>query len=279
MAILGNTFKKHMEEGGLSHALGQYFRRLLGLLNPFRRYLNMNRQSQALCDRFMREFDATIHYGPLKGVRIPRKSHWGRLDKAPMLFGLYEQEVLQALLEVAPRFPHFIDLGAADGYYGVGMVAAGHFERSTCFEISPRGRQLIAENARENGVAEKVEILGKAEPGFHSDISADIRQKSVLFVDIEGAEFDVLSDDVFAAFARSVIIVELHDWAVPDGAAKLAHLRRLAEKTHTIRELTTTARDLSVFPELDLLNDSERWLVCSEHRGQRMRWWVMTPAA
>jgi hypothetical protein len=277
MAIIGNTFRKHMDEGGLPHALGKFFRRIFGLMNPFRRYINMNKQSQALCHRFMKEFDATIHYGPLKGVKIPRKSHWGRLDKAPMLFGLYEQEVLQALLDVAPRFPHFIDLGAADGYYGVGMVAAGHFSSSTCFEISSKGQQLIAENARDNGVADKVQILGKATPGFQNGIDAGIREKSVLFVDIEGAEFDVLTEDVFTAFAGSVIIVELHEWAVPEGEAKLARLRELAEKTHNIRELTTTARDLSVFPELDLLNDSERWLICSEHRGQRMRWWVITP--
>ena len=39
-----------------------------------------------------------------------------------------------------------------------------------------------------------------------------------------------------------------------------------------ISTLTTTARDLSKFPELSNYADSERWLIASEGRSKLMTW-------
>ena len=77
---------------------------------------------------------------------------------------------------------------------------------------------------------------------------------------------------MFKAFANSIIFIELHEWFFKDGDSKLKTLYKNSSFTHIAQELTMGARDLSIFPELIKFTDDERWLICSEGRGQLMRW-------
>ena len=171
----------------------------------------------------------------------------------------------------------FIDIGAADGYYSVGVLVNGLFDCSYSFERSERAQEVLRHNAERNGVADKVHIHGAAHPEFYKDLPRDILSKSVLLIDIEGAEFDLLTPDIFAAFAGSVIVIELHDYFYPDGQQKLDRLKAHADQHFQITEFTTTSRDLSKFPELRSFNDTDRWLICDEGRGEMMRWLRLDP--
>lgn len=219
---------------------------------------------------------STVRYGPFRGLRQGPDTAWSIADRAPILLGLYEQEVLESLAEAGGRTA-FVNLGAGDGYYGVGALVSGLFQRSYCYEMGEKGRRIIADTARLNGVDARVEIRGKAGPGFYHDLPADALDDCVLFVDIEGAEFELLDEAAFRAFGKAVIFLELHDWFFQDGPQRLDRLRRDAAATHAITEMTMTARDLSVFPELREYSDSDRWLLCSEGRGRRMSWMRFDP--
>lgn len=223
-------------------------------------------------------FSATVRYGPFKGLQLSREIWWGKTDRAGMLLGLYEQEVLNSVKEAAAtKRRSFIELGAADGYYGVGVLVSSMFERSYCYEISEAGRETIARNAALNGVESLVEVRGAANPQFYAQLPETVPDNCVLLVDIEGAEFDILTADVMRRFSKSVIIVELHDHFFADGAARLARLRSHAERVFDIEELTTASRDLSEFPELRTFSDTDRWLICSEGRRAMPHWYVMKP--
>ena len=53
--------------------------------------------------------------------------------------------------------------------------------------------------------------------------------------------------------------------------------RLLARLESRLGLLTTGARDLSVFPELRRMRDTDRWLIVSEGRGQLMTWLKLGP--
>jgi len=218
----------------------------------------------------------TVRYGPFKGLRMLPQSWWGA-DTAAMLLGLYEQEVLNSLQSVPRTHRTFVELGAANGYYGVGTTASGAFDRAYCFERSLSGRRLIRENARLNGVTDKVHVLPTAGCDFIQLIPPELRRVSVLLVDIEGGEFELLDEAIFRQLAGCVILIELHEWFFADGEARLRKLEAAASPHFRVSRLTTASRDLSGFPELDLLNDDDRWLVCSEGRGRRMSWLRLDP--
>ena len=42
-------------------------------------------------------FQSTVQYGPFKGLKLSPKIWWGKTDRASMLLGLYEKDVLDSL--------------------------------------------------------------------------------------------------------------------------------------------------------------------------------------
>lgn len=218
-------------------------------------------------------FKNTVAYGPFKDLILGDDPHWGESDKGAMILGLYEQEVLGLLSQISRK--NFIDLGAADGYYGIGTLVSGICEKSFCYEITEKGRETIRKNASLNHVLEKCTIRGKAENGFFKDFSQEERDNSILFVDIEGGEFDLFDQETFYAFKNSTIIIELHEWFYPDGKQRLEKLKNLSAATHQATEIKTGLRDLSVFPEIQNFNDTDRWLLCSEGRARLMSWLIL----
>jgi hypothetical protein len=230
-----------------------------------------------LGERLSELYECTIMYGPFKGFKLSDTSWWGRSDRGSMLLGLYEKEVLESLSGLSGRYSYFMDIGAADGYYGIGVLVGRLFEKSICYELSESGRKAIEVNAEVNGVSNQIKIHGVAEKAFYEDYPPDVRSRTVLFIDVEGAEFDLLDRDAFIAFKDSVIFVELHDWFFDDGDQRLARLTGSARETHRTTKLTMGPRDPSVFPELRYLHDDDRWIICSEGRGQLMSWYRFDP--
>jgi len=276
MSFIERT-KSKMHRYGFWPVLGKSLLRIVQVANPLRSAMNGNARRLTLSRKFMRDFDGVIQYGPLKGAKMIANSSWSRRDKAAMLFGLYEQEVLNVLSKAANSYKRFIDLGAADGYYGIGVVASGLFEHSTCYEMSKKGQEVLAKAALANDVEDKVDIRGIAREDFYTEFGEDERRDTLLFIDVEGAEFGILTQKTLEAFRHSAIIIEMHEWMVENGEAALAALRERAEKTHKINAFRTGSRDLSVFPELAMLCDTDRWLICSENRGRLMTWWFLEP--
>jgi len=247
--------------------------------SPVRRFLHhwfvwtpiQNRRT-----RLSREVDAafgsTVAYGPFKGQKLTPGNWWGVKERASMILGLYEQEVLHSLTNVPRHYTAFIDLGAGDGYYAVGALASKQFQYAYCFEESKEGRRVIRDNAVLNDVAGQLTVHGRAGADFYKQIPEAHLKNSVLMIDIEGGEFDICNPKMFEAFRGSVIFIEEHSFFYPDGRARCEKLMHDAEEWFTITEMTTGARDLSQFPELDGYEDTDRWLICSEGRKKRMTW-------
>ncbi len=218
-----------------------------------------------------------VGYGPLKGLKLADDAWWGAPDKASMLLGLYEQELLETLCSkpMTDR-SYFIDIGAADGYYGIGLVMAGFYKKSFCFEISEKGRQTIKENARVNGVSEKVEVFGAADHTLVQQLSQECIDDAVVLVDIEGGEFDVLNEEFLKTFQNAYILIEIHNWV--DGfEEKYFNLLLAASQYFEIDTVVPVVRDLTQFTELNDFTDDNRYLICSEGRPNVMRFLRLNP--
>jgi len=159
------------------------------------------------------------------------------------------------------------------------MLITGRFKTSYAFERSPRGREVIAQNAILNGCGSKVRIFGRAGPDFDHALSSEELTRSVILIDVEGAEFEILTTSTLQRLRHSVVFIELHDWFFLDGEKKLARLLADARSHYSISTLTMGARDLSMFPELIHYDDSERWLLASEGRNRLMTWLRFDPLA
>jgi hypothetical protein len=237
----------------------------------------IKKQKIILSNKIDKSFNSTVRYGNFKGLRLSSETWWGVADRASILLGLYEKEVLESLANIPSRHQYFIDLGAANGYYGIGVLISGICKKSYCYEISEHGREVIKLNSQLNNVEESVILRGKANLNFYKEIPENEIDNSILFVDIEGGEFDIFDNETFKSFGKAIIFIELHDWFFVDGSHKLDQLKKMAFKTHKITELKMGARDLSIYKELEKFCDDDRWLICSEGRGQLMTWLRLDP--
>jgi hypothetical protein len=218
-----------------------------------------------------------VGYGPLKGLRLSEEAWWGAPDKASMLLGLYEQELLIALCnDPLTEKSNFIDIGAADGYYGIGLVMAGFYKKSFCFEISEKGRNTIKLNAEVNRVASQVTVYGEAVKTLFNNFSQDQMNDSVVLVDIEGGEFELLSEAFLEKFQQAYILIEIHNW-VENFEEKYFKLILGASKYFYIDIVSPIARDLTKFTELNDFTDDNRYLICSEGRPNVMRFLRLNP--
>lgn len=228
-----------------------------------------------------RRFGGEVQYGPLKGSRLSNDATWGALDMGAMLLGLYEQPVQEHIARLAKGKSLFVDIGSADGYFGVGVVASGLFDRSICFEIDPITRAGMMDVVALNGVGNKVTSFGAADSTLPSKLrsSGFLPEQAVILCDIEGAEFDLFNAELLDMLRGADIVMELHDWLVRDGDQKLAALIEAAKRHFSVGYIEQGPRDPTALPVLQDMPDDDRWLLCSESRPRAMRWLVLTPKA
>jgi hypothetical protein len=196
-----------------------------------------------------------------------------------MILGLYEQEVLTNLVEAPTRYRVFVDVGAADGYYAVGLLHSGRVDRSVAFETIPECRTAIARLAAANGVADKITVLGTASDSFVDTLSVNkINSHETMFlIDIEGAEFKVLTEEVFTFLKDSLIVVETHAHIYPDPEGEMERLILRASKTHRASNWYPGARNPWTIKELENFSEIDRWILCSEGRFEVQQWLRFDP--
>ncbi|WP_244137081.1 hypothetical protein [Burkholderia pyrrocinia] len=231
--------------------------------------------------RLMHLTGGVVQHGPLAGFSIGTRATWRASDNGAKLLGFYEKEVCDLMVELAGERETLVDLGGADGFYAVGMVKTGVYQQCHCFEIEDVSRENIAEIAKENGVQDNVHIYGAATSTFARELSdrgVDLARSTVL-VDIESAEFEVLTLECLQDLRCAHVIVEIHDFMRPhDGKQRYAELLERAAQVFDVRTFTTGPRDPSQAPLLARgWTDTDRWLVCSESRATLMTWLHLAP--
>ncbi len=232
--------------------------------------------------RLWRATNGVVQHGLLKGYSLGERATWRYEDTGTKLLGLYELEVCELIGRIHGGRSTFIDLGAADGFYGIGLVATGLFERSICYEIDEASRDNLKLLANERGVGNRVDIRGAVTFAFADELAAQgvDFEDAVVLCDIEGHEFETLTQECLRTLRHAHVIVEIHDFMIvgPERHEWLPNLIARASEFFRVAEIKVGARDLSRIPLIaDHWTDSDRWLLCSEGRARPMTWLHFEP--
>lgn len=231
-------------------------RRALGPAHPaaLRRWrqlqaANRARRVRAIAGDFVAWHGLTVSGGPFAGLTYPDAT---ATSLVPKLLGIYERELHPAVeAAIAARPGRIVNVGAADGYYAVGLARRCPAATVTAFEADPHQRELLARVAAANGAT--IDIRGAAE-----DLPRD---QDLVVVDCEGCERALLDPERLAA---ATVIVELHDFV-----ARADDVVARFEPTHDVTLVPTGPQP----PH----RGSPLALALSEYRPGPMRWAVMTP--
>lgn len=223
------------------------------------------------------QLNGYVKYGPFTGLKLDRNTWWGKLDLASQCLGLYEKEIIDVIGKIKPGdYDCFIDIGAADGYYAIGMLISGKFNKTTCFEITAEGREVIANNWEKNGSPGELNIFGEATAQSLAALPAKNTENAFVLVDIEGFEFDFLTAETLSLLQSCTIVIEIHHW-VDDFMARYKTLLCAASQFFTIEMLKPVERETLDLAELRDLTDDNRLLITSERRPGVMRFLKLTP--
>lgn len=216
--------------------------------------------------------------GPFRGMRYVERSVGSVL--LPKLLGTYERELDAAIHQLKDRAPrHPIVVGAAEGFYAVGIARWDSVERVEAFEAQLSAHRLIADLAERNGVAHKVKLHGLCDCSTLNQALSRCRDAHpVIIVDVEGAEAVLLDPAVVPRLRESVMLVEVHDAFVPGLADRL---QARFSSTHRIERIDAVPRRLSDLPKE--LHSLPTWTgaaavhAMNEGRPPGMYWWLMVP--
>ena len=221
--------------------------------------------------------NGVVQTGPFEGLVLTGNANTSSGNLGAKIFGLYEQEVLRELVEMGP-YSDVVNIGAADGYFALGVLRGKLAERSICFEITEKGRKELVKNATANGLADKIVVLGEAnDKAFDQIVELGFNPKQgLVFCDIEGAEFTVLSENFLHDFEGATFIVELHDRLMPEGTALRDALIDRLPKSAKHRIIKGQPPDWQGIPEIEALSDNDRALACSDGRKIIGEWLIVT---
>ena len=217
-----------------------------------------------------------IRYGPFKGMHLTNNPWWGQYDLGSQCLGVYETEILEQFDKIKyGTYDYFIDIGAGDGYYAIGMLYSKKIDKVLCYEIEPKGQKVIFENWKKNGSIGNIKIMGNVSI---SNIFENIKDNAnnLVLIDIEGNEFELVNEHFLKTFSKSTIIIEIHNW-VDCFNQKYEALLRCANKYFEISILNKNEMVIKNFHELRDMTDDNRYLLMSERRPCQMRFLKLTP--
>ncbi|TLD69946.1 hypothetical protein FEM03_14535 [Phragmitibacter flavus] len=222
-----------------------------------------------------RSFNSVMN-GPFAGMRYARKSQGSAY--IPKLLGIYERELVSCIESLIANSPSMVvDVGAAEGYYAVGMARRLPNAKVVAFEMELSAHDTLREMSESNGVAERVSIRGKCETSDLFKLLQDEDSVAVI-CDVEGYEKQLLDPSVVPQLIHSTILVELHDFLVPDITQTL--IDRF-NTTHKISHIWQEPRSTEDFPwrtmATSLLPQSYLDWAVSEWRPVKMSWLWMEP--
>jgi hypothetical protein len=237
-----------------------------------RRRRRMHRQ---ILDRL--ESPDRIAQGPFRGMHYLPLAYCSEV--LPKLLGTYECELAPAIEAICRAgCDRMIVIGAAEGYYAVGMALRNPGATIVGFEVNPTACYYLRRLSQFNGVADRVRTEGACVTGSLDGALAGARRTAII-CDCEGAEDELLQPDRVESLRRALILVETHDGLVTDVGVLEGVTRRLRERfasTHDIEVIDSRPRtpedlppgcDLGADEAAEAMNEGRPWA----------RWLFMTP--
>jgi hypothetical protein len=219
--------------------------------------------------------NSRVQAGPFCGMQYVDQSYWSAY--IPKLLGTYERELSGYIEEaVVLPFQTVIDIGAAEGYYAVGMAMRMRDTRVIAFEMEPAAQELLGRLAMLNRVSNQVTIEGECTSRILLT-TLNEAGKTLVICDAEGAEAFLLDPIRIPKLAACHILVELHDHVL---SGMSQEIRDRFTETHDITYIPETKRNRSDFPYRNLFTrlfpTYVDWAV-SEIRRCKIAWYWMSP--
>jgi hypothetical protein len=209
----------------------------------------------------------TVLAGPFRGMRLINSPE--DFVDYTMLLGTYELELHPFVEQIRrARFRSIIEVGAAQGYYAVGLAMLCPESDIVAFECNPAARDQLWRAARANGVVDKIALRGHCRA---EDLRACLHDPAhcLVFMDIDGGEFELLDPGRIAELRSTCILLEEHECFLPGIIATIEARFRHSHIIERVDQRARSLRDLCVRSRL-----LDPWLLKLMHERPPGNSWI-----
>lgn len=212
-----------------------------------------------------------VFSGPFKGLELTPAALMGAFG--PVLLGTYEHELHPYVEQaIARNYPQILNIGCAYGYYSVGLALRMPGTVVHAFDIDEAAQQKCREMSALNGVDARVRIGGE----FRGEDFASYAGRNTLVVmDIEGAETQLLDPVRYPALAQMDVIVELHDLFDPSISRAIRERFAPTHEVAIVRNRPLLFDFAPVIGEGAYVDPFDNLIVTWENRAGPTPWAVM----
>jgi hypothetical protein len=219
-----------------------------------------------------RRLNGTIASGLFAGLQFTSTDILG--TPMPKILGTYEKEIQEVFEQWNhKKFNRFINVGGAEGFYAVGITKKFEVEEAIVYEMLEKGQSMIRTISEKNRVSTCVQIHSKCEEHDLYKL-CDECAKDLVFIDVEGAEIELLSSRVLERLRNSTVVVEAHDFQV-DNCTNL--VRQMFSNTHVTKVISSRARIEKDFPLSYPFPKAIKLAMMDERRPGVMNWIIASP--
>ena len=212
-----------------------------------------------------------VQTGPFAGMSL----QGARSPIGGKLLGTHEMELAPVIERLScSDMQHVVNVGAADGFYAVGMLRRLTTAHATAFEMVESYHSAIDELARSNGVRDRLAIRGACDVEALASAMAG-NERTLVIIDVEGAERDLLDPSRVPRLCDAWILVELHDFVDPQISTIL---RRRFDATHRVTCYRAAPRTVRDVPAVAGMSARGLLRLADEGRPALMEWFWMEPA-
>jgi len=208
--------------------------------------------------------------GPFQGMPYVHRAVGSGLR--PKWLGTYEKELWPAIEQIGRRgYKTIANVGAAEGYYAVGLARLLPGAQVVCFEAQTKEHPLLLKLAGLSGVEKQITMHALCTPELLQQTLSKA-SPSLVVCDIDGGEYDLLDPNVVPALRNSDILVEIHDFehtGAPD------QLRTRFEDSHDVELIPGRERTLADWPLKLNFSPEEKLASLDEGRPEVQDWFWM----
>ena len=220
--------------------------------------------------KIVREYlndDWTVRHGPFAGMKyapIPSSSLL-----SPKVIGSYESPIHRWIIDAINRnYETILDIGCAEGYYAVGFALKSKELKVYAYDTDGLARENAAALAHLNGIADRVHIRDIC---TIDELNREVSNRTLIFCDIEGGEFDLLRPDLTPGLSRADLIVEAHE-----DRSQMNHVTEILVHrflpSHRVEITYHCAKSATEFSILGSIPTKEHALLLEEGRPRTQCW-------
>ena len=149
-----------------------------------------------------------VQSGIFKNLRYPKIYSYMSVI-FPKLMGIYEKQLHKPISEFKKNnYDTIINIGAAEGYYAVGMALCFPQSKVAAIDINIDALNFLKKMSILNNTQDRVKIINSDAKIFLEKI--DPNQSYLVICDCERCEFDIFSEKSIENLKKSDLIIEMH---------------------------------------------------------------------